>query len=138
MTNLFEKSPSTKTLKYVSSLPLDFPLDYLNEICTKYDLTYRVTSPHKTLNPVINRHGNYIQHDTIRIEFKQNQQNDFKLHAAMYELGSHSQPYIGNSKNQQKLKLKLCEIKKPLPFYNRETKQIEQPSLDRAMWPMAF
>ena len=134
MNELFAKSPSTKSLSYIWHFDLDYPIDYIQTISNKYDLEYRVTTPHPTLNPVRNRHGDLITSTHISITFIQKQKNDYKLLAAMYEFGIQFKPYVGTSKNNKKRSEQIFQIKQTLPYYNHKTKQIEQPNFERASW----
>lgn len=136
MNELFAKSPSTKTLSYIWHFDLDYPIEYLKTITKKYDIEYRITTPHPVYNPIRNRHGEFITSTHISITFTQKQKNDFMLYAAIHELGILSSNFTGYSKSNKRNRIRMAEIKKTLPFYNTKTKQIEQPTIERAYWPL--
>lgn len=111
---------SNTPLTFTTNLKQNYPSDYLLEICTKYNLTYEITSIHRATD----------QHkikwkikpkNSVRIRFTQTDNDPQKQLAAMYQLGLIYQPFIGTSKSQEKKRQEFIELIRPLTRYNRET-----------------
>jgi len=119
MTNLLKKS--TKSLSYITHIPISFDPQTLTNIIKKYDLSFKILSVHRATDPLIT----YIKPKKhVRLQFTQNQKLDYKLYSAMFEIYINQNPNYTNpeyrsddmpfnpfiTNRDQKLKQQLLKI----------------------------
>lgn len=108
MANLYKKS--TKHFAFVYEFPTNYDQTHLLNTIKKYDLDFKILSVHKLIDK-----ASYIKpKNNIRLSFTQKQKIDWKLYAAMFELGIWFQPYITNSQAISKQRKQFDELRDKL------------------------
>lgn len=86
MTNLFKKS--TKSLSFRINIPTSFDPQTLTDILKKYDLSIKILSVHPQTCS-----ASYIKPKKfVYLDIRQNQQLDYKLYSAIFEISLHQNP----------------------------------------------
>ena len=86
MTNLFKKS--TKSLSFRIYIPISFDPQILTNILKKYDLSIKILSVHPQTCS-----ASYIKpKKSVYLDIRQNQQLDYKLYSAIFEISLHQNP----------------------------------------------